>query len=518
MTKSERRTAYLGTGALMALTLLAYLPALANGFVWDDLDHIAGNPRIATLSAAASYFGAPEGRYYRPLIFLSYAMEHRLWGAWPFGAHLVNVVLHLCNAALLVVAGSRSGVPLPAVLVGAAVFALHPVQSEAVAYVSGRTDLLITGAALLSLIALAGRGRPLLRGIALAAAGSAAMLSKETGFALAMVWIWVAARRIPTWLERLLVVGPGLMAAVLLLALRPGGAGVALSLPTAAQLGGAGHALMGYVALLIWPAGLQVDRLTPLPASAAAIAVGVLALALALAAVVWGLSRRDGVGEWTAWSAAFYLPAANVVAIYPGIAAQALFTPEHNLYAPLAGLGVLAAVAGRRLLATVSPPARRAVLVGAGALLLVWTALTAQRVAAWRDAQSLFASAAAAGSRSPRVWMNHGNGLLRRGALTEAVQAFEVGTALAPGDAGLWMNLAVSRQKLGELAAAEAAYRRAVALSPNDAQVWENLGTLLLARGEMSAARQAFTRALELDPARPMARRALAATAPAVPP
>ena len=97
-----------------------------------------------------------------------------------------------------------------------------------------------------------------------------------------------------------------------------------------------------------------------MPVDGAAIAASVLSGLGLMALVGWGLTRRQPAADWTAWSAAFYLPVANLALLYPAIAARALFTPEHNLYAPLAGLGVLLARA-----AAPAPP-RQALAAGAG--------------------------------------------------------------------------------------------------------------------------------------------------------
>jgi tetratricopeptide (TPR) repeat protein len=266
-----------------------------------------------------------------------------------------------------------------------------------------------------------------------------------------------------------------------------------------------------YLRLLVWPGDLQVDRLTLLPAGPLALAVGVLALTAMLGITAWGLSRRGAVGDWSAWTGAFYLPVANLLALYPDIVDRALFTPEHNLYAPLAGFGMLAGLAAERARAGLRPAARRVATATAMVVLASWGVRSAARCAVWHDEERLFGAAVAAGSASPRVWYNYGNALLQRGAVDEAATAFEGAAARGPNDAAVWANLGVARQRQQAYDAAEHAYRRAAALAPRDAQILENLGTLYLARGDLAAARVAFATALRLDPQRPTARQALTA-------
>jgi tetratricopeptide (TPR) repeat protein len=231
-----------------------------------------------------------------------------------------------------------------------------------------------------------------------------------------------------------------------------------------------------------------------------AVAVGLIVLASALALTVYGARRRDAVGMWTAWTAAFYLPAANLIAIYPVLAGRALFMPEHNLYAPLAGLGLLSALgieAGRRRAAA---PLRTAAVAVAIVVLLALAVRTTGRVFDWVAENELFGSAVAAGSLSPRVWFNYGNTLLERRHFGAAAEVF-----------------AVARQQAGDLDGAADAYAHAIRLQPDDAQLFENLGSLALRRGDRGAARTAFARALQLDPQLERSRRALAALAAGTP-
>jgi hypothetical protein len=261
-----------------------------------------------------------------------------------------------------------------AALLAAAIFALHPVQTEAVAYVSGRTDLLMTAGALLSWAALLASG-PRCCAASVRLAGGVAMLSKESGFALALLWPWLAWRLGRDGRERLTLIGPGMLLALLLLALRPGD----LLLPGLTKgvsgLAAVGQALAVYAGVLIWPEDLQIDRLTPLPDGALALAVGFAALGAGVTLAIWGLTRRGPAADWSAWSIAFYLPVANLLALYPAIADRVLFTPEHNLYAPLAGLAVLIGMGIERL----QPQGHRVARGAAVAVLALWAVRGAAR-------------------------------------------------------------------------------------------------------------------------------------------
>lgn len=476
---------------LAVLAALPYVGALANDFVWDDRLQILGNAQLASLSTALGYFGRLEGLYYRPLVFVGFAAETAIAGKSAVLFHLTNVALHAANAVLVFALAERTGVTRMAAFFGAAAFAVHPLQSEAVAYIAGRTDLLMTAASLVACLAVLPPGEERraspARGALAAAATAVAILSKETGYALVLLLPWLAWRHLDAWKDRLTIAAPSVGAAVLLAVLRPGWGSATLVV----SLANAGRTAFVYARLLFWPSGLQVDRLTPVGGAAW------IAVALALAALfVYGLSRRGAVADWTAWTAAFYAPVANLVALYPGVAGNVLFTPEHNLYAPMAGIGVLAALSLSRL----AEPrlAARAVATAATVVLCAWGARTWARVGDWRDEVTLFGAAVRQGSISPRVWFNLGNDLLRVGNRQDALAAYGRATELAPGDDEAWANLGVVLQLQGRLDEALVAYGRAEALRPS-ARLYRNLATLHRARGDEAAAARALSKAAQFD-------------------
>jgi hypothetical protein len=149
---------------LVAVTLLVYSGALQNGFVWDDDVLVVHNSEIRSLAGVPGLFardtlpGRELGDYYRPLQTLSYAVDYQLWGLDPFGFHLTSVLIHAAAALLLYRLAARLlGAREPA-LAAALLWAVHPVHTEAVTYVSGRSDPLAAALMLASLLLFA-RGR-----------------------------------------------------------------------------------------------------------------------------------------------------------------------------------------------------------------------------------------------------------------------------------------------------------------------------------------------------------------------
>ena len=137
---------------LLAVGLALYAGTLWNGFVWDDLlTAVPSRPLGEVLTQRT-------GMYYRPLVMLSFALDRAVWGDLPAGFHLTNLLLHVAAAGLLATLAAAVGLGAGASLAAALVFLAHPVQSEAVTYVSGRTDVLCALFALLGF--LAWRRRP----------------------------------------------------------------------------------------------------------------------------------------------------------------------------------------------------------------------------------------------------------------------------------------------------------------------------------------------------------------------
>lgn len=149
-------------GVVIILIILVYLPALFGEFVWDDILLITHNPRIKSWSGVIEAFlvdffygitEVPRITYYRPLITTVNVISYMLFGLKPFFFHLQNVLIHITNVMLCYILLKKIlQFPSLTSLLGAVIFAIHPVNTEAVAFISGRTDLLATLFFLLAII------------------------------------------------------------------------------------------------------------------------------------------------------------------------------------------------------------------------------------------------------------------------------------------------------------------------------------------------------------------------------
>lgn len=174
--KTSARDGVLAAG-LGLLAFVVYLPAIRLEFAADDfliLDHLR---KLDGFRHASAYFEVNFYAYYRPLVFLSFALDWTTWGLNAAGFHLTNVVLHAVNTMLVYALARRVGDARVA-CVAALLFTLHPANQEAVLWVSGRFDLLATAWILGSLVLLwSPRGWPYWIGVA---CFGLALLSKES--------------------------------------------------------------------------------------------------------------------------------------------------------------------------------------------------------------------------------------------------------------------------------------------------------------------------------------------------
>jgi tetratricopeptide (TPR) repeat protein len=494
-------------GALALLLLpvavaLGYGPALRNDLVWDDRIHILENPAVRE-ARWGEIATQPVGSYYRPVVFASFALEARAVGVAPPIFHATNLALHALVASLLFCAAAALGAGSRAALVGALLFALHPVQSEAVLYVSGRTDLLCAAFALAALwLHLRGagwRGAPASRHARVGAAlcFGLSLGCKESSAALPLAFA-VGDRLLASgqrdWLGELRRLWPYALVLVAYAGWRASlsGTGLALAGPgdAATRIATALAALADYARLLVLPVGLHLERFTSSDPPWRPLA-GLLLLALALACA-W--RARPEVRFWLAFAAFAYLPTANFVPVYPGLPSGVAFAPEHFLYLPSTGLSMALA------LAAVPRLDPRAVAAGLTALLVGFALILHDRARDWRDEETLYTHTLTYAPESARVRLNLGNLLLSRGETQRAAGEFEAGLAHHPDDADLLTNAGIAWTSLGRFEAAERALLRAAALDSGAAQAWANLGALYGTTGRWGEARQAYARALGRDP------------------
>ncbi|MBK7157702.1 MAG: hypothetical protein IPH77_03885 [Ignavibacteria bacterium] len=140
--------------AIILITFLVYYNSLSNEFVFDDESVIQNNQSITSTDNIPKFFTAEDGfhkvigRYYRPIVSSSYAIDFSIWGLNPYGFHLTNIIIHILSCLLLYKILSmlfwRYKYRNLFALFSTLIFAVHPVHTEAVSWISGRTDSMVT--------------------------------------------------------------------------------------------------------------------------------------------------------------------------------------------------------------------------------------------------------------------------------------------------------------------------------------------------------------------------------------
>ena len=494
---------WLAASAIVAATVLVYLNAFGNAFLWDDRLLVVDNTAIKHWGNIARIFTHalfPEGiqsRYYRPLQTFTYLVDYHLWGLRPWGFHLTNTLLHAGTAVLLYRFGTVVlGDPLAA-LVAALLFAVHPIHTEAVTYVSGRSDPL---AALCMLAAalwfLRGGGRLVLSVVAFLLALLAREAAMVLPLLLVVVDVGVTTARRRRWSVYLPYAGVLALYLLLRTTVIGGGAREALAaaVPLRLRLLTMAKVVVEYLGLLIVPLHLHMERLVRpatsllVPSILASVAViaGLVAAILAHRRETWPL------GFGLAWFFVALLPVANIVPL-------STFMAEHWLYVPSMGC-FLAAGWGVARLADRLP--RRAVMATAAIILASYAGATIRRNADWRDGPTLYQTMLPLAPESPRLYGNLGQTYQEAGDNEKAKTAYEHVLELTNND----LERAMALNNLGKLYRDEKRYReslatldRALALDPRLVGAHNNRALTLFEMGRGKEAKEALEAALRLD-------------------
>ena len=552
-------------GALAAaLAALVYVNALDNPFVYDDHDTVVANPSLAEPSNLRFVLVYSP---FRPVVNVSYALDRAVWGYRPFGFHLTNVLLHALVVALLytflrraladvshLTVGRTAMIRDPAAerwgaFAGAALFGVHPLMSEAVAYVSGRSELLCGVFFLAALLCAReafdppgivegkrysylelgeGERKVILAGRQLGAAAAAvvfgvfALLSKEVAVVLPIVllaydWLLLPstpdARRRRLWLVFAPVLVLLAAAAVYRLSALSGPVSTAsplLNLLTQAIV------IWRYLGLLVAPVGQSIMHAVHRVASPGdPLALVALAGLLGAGAIAFSLRRRSPLAAFgMVWYLAVIAPSSSVIALREGMA-------EHRAYLASAGAFMIVAPLAHRMLER-SRARRRSSREGGRAavtlpyaaaltgLIVVLSALTLARNNVWSSPVALWQEAAiqAAGMWEPHYAL--ADSLRESGDCQAAIPEYEAAVRLRPDHRDAQTNLGICLAQSNRFDEAERAFGRALEIDPGFARGYTNLGALALVRGEPARARDSYLMALEVDPQNVLARMQLA--------
>ncbi|HEY6200336.1 MAG TPA: tetratricopeptide repeat protein [Candidatus Binatia bacterium] len=531
-----------------AVTLIAFAPVLQNGFTnWDDPPSLLYNPNYRGLSwpHLLWMFTTFQNSLYRPLTWMTLGADYLVWGMNPAGYHLSALLFHAANAVLFyfvalkllstTTAGERNALTVAAAT-AALLFAVHPLQVEAVAWTQARENVVAGFFFLLTLIcylkAVTESGayqRWMIAAVicyGLCLLGKGAFVTLPIGL---LILDFYPLRRLDraVWIEKApffavafiggLIALYGKQHANLLYGLT--------DYTLLQRFGIAAYGLLFYLWKTIVPVGLSplyelpqaLDELTPHFAASAAAAA-------AVTVVLFVLRRRFPaiLAAWL-WYVALLAPTSGVMQNGLQIAA------DRYTYLPLLAVALLTSA-----LLLFRP--KRILLAGAAAafVVIVFAELTWEQAALWRDSTTLWTHAIAV---NPKSYVAHhflGSALLESGnpdaALEEyrksrdinpryasaymsiayiqalrgdssgAIENYRIALKIFPESAAAHFNLANQLFKRGDLEDAMAHYADAVRLNPNEAAAHNNLGFLLARKGDLTGAEEHFQAAIRLAP------------------
>jgi tetratricopeptide (TPR) repeat protein len=492
---------------LLATVVFIYQPAWQGGLIWDDDAHIT-RPELRSLHGLYRiWFDVKATQQYYPLLHSAFWIEHELWGDVTLGYHLVNILLHVTAAMLVALILRR--LKIPGAYLAAALFAVHPVQVESVAWITEQKNTLSAVFYLAAAMVYLGfdekRKMPLYFGaLGLFVLGLLSKTVTATLPAALLVIFWWQRGRL-SWRRDVLPLMPffvlGAVAGVFTAWVERkllGAEGTPFDLTLVDRCLIAGRVIWFYLGKLLWPGELlfiyprwQISQaiwwqyLFPLAA-------------LTLLAVLWGLRRRwRGPLAGMLYFAGTLFPVLGFCNVYPFIYS---FVADHFQY--LACLGIITVVSAgvARWLARWRLWNRPAGYVVCLAPLAVLAGLTWQQSRMYADIETLYQTTI---DRNPECWMAYTNlGLIRaaQGRTDEAIGCYLKTLEIKPDDVNARIDLANALYGQRHVDEAIAQLRKALETNPDDLLARSNLATYLCDQGRVDEAMTHCWKVLEIDP------------------
>ncbi len=490
---------------LLLAVILTYQPLWHAGFIWDDDMHVTANPVIIGPLGLREIWTTSAAQYY-PLVLTTFWVEHALWGLQPLPYHLVNVLMHGECAILLwrVLENLR----VPGAWLGAAVWALHPVQVETVTWIS---ELKNTQSGLFYLLAILffirGTRTPehrlrhdatawLFAALALASKSSTVVLPVELclcAWWMEGKWHWRNLARVTP--IALMSIGASVLAmwTVKLQGVNPSEQTWPERLITA------GHVVWFYLGKLAWPhplifiyprwniaAGQWLDYL-------------LLPTMLILLGVLW--FKRNSGTKPEFFALAYFLAALlPVLGLVNHYFLRYSFVADHLQYLASMGPLVLVGSGVSLFLNRAFPEKPWWRFVPAAGLLSILALLSWERSWAYEDSETLWTDTLI---KNPGCWMaenNLGNLDFRKGRVDEAVVHYEKALESTPNSAEVHDNLGVALSKKGQTPEATTHFEKALEIDPGLASAHDHLGNLLFQEGQVDEAIGHFREAAQINP------------------
>jgi len=500
---------------------LAFLNSLGGGFVWDDIYLVVKNPYVKGIANLPTLFTTgywaslgKTGGLYRPLTMLSFLVENAVAGVSPWLYHLDNLILNSLAAVLVYLIARRviNGADTVAPLLAGLIFAVHPVHTEAVSWVSGRAELLSSVFFMAAFLAFLHPTRRVVRQEVSAGLFLLGLLCKETAVTLpAVVLLYMLLVRRERGLRPLAAsVLPYVLVLATYVPVRLAVLGGHAGPQTQMFAAVSGYhtfltmmkAGFQYVRLTLFPTGLQVAYVFPPVGSIMNYQVAGFIIAILLLAVMsWRLYRtRPVVLYFILWFIVTLLPVSNL------IPTEVIMT-ERALYLPSAGACILLGALFARAYSVRRVAAMMSVLV----VLAAFTALTVNRTPVWGNDRLFQTELLGINKRlvhnfpdQPEAYTKLADSYVALGEISRAGPLYERALSLYPDDCGALYGLGNAYKSAGRLedalrelkSALECGYDR-----PSD--IHGNIAAILYEMGELDESEKQLEAAIKLDPYEP---------------
>jgi protein O-mannosyl-transferase len=525
--------------ALCVLTLIGYWQVKDHSFVnYDDDVYVTNNPQIQSGLHRSNLVWAFQSLYaanWHPLTWLSHMLDYQFYGLNPSGHHLTNLFIHLVSVGLLFWVLHFMTRALWRSALVAALFAIHPLNVESVAWIAERKNVLSTLFWMLTIWAYAwyashpGWKRYVLVVVAFILGLMSKPMLVTLPFVLLLLDYWPLGRFIkqadlaapaneksrrsknpdkhakpsfstrnawPLILEKApLLLLSAAASVVTVIAQREGRAVASMqSFPLGIRLENAVASYADYLYQTLWPSGLGVFYLHPMTwlpvwqiALAGVVLLGITALA------IWGAKRFPYLGVGWLWYVGTLVPVIGLVQV--GLQSRA----DRYAYVPLIGIFILLAWGINEIAQKFYP--RKNWLAGAAAIvLLVLLLLTRQQVSYWRDSATLFGRAVEVTENNYIAENNLGEAFALQGKFEEAKKQFSASLEINPDYASAQNNLGMTLVREGKLDEAIAHLSKAVELNPQFYEAYNRLGAVLLQKERFGEAAEKINQALAINP------------------
>ena len=503
---SSRRGVLGACAALALITTAVFLPVLRGEFLnWDDDKYILHNNAIQNFDIAMVRWASTSTYMYNwhPVTWLSHALDFAIWGENPWGHHLTSLALHTLNTFLVAYVFWRGTGRLAASAFVGALFGLHPMHVESVAWIAERKDVLSTFFWLLTMLAYfaftrKGGG---IRYALVAGLLTLGLLSKAMVVTLPCVLLLLDIWPLNRFSRRAVLEKIPLLAlsaaasAAAVFGQRVGGAVATFELvPFFARLQNAIYSYGRYLARMVWPN----DLVALYPYQSGAIGSPgavptVLIFLISVTIAVFVLRKRHPylMPGWF-WYLGTLVPVIGLIQVgQQSMADRYTYVPFIGVFVMLSfGLDSLARTARVRRVCVVV-----ATLVIA---LLGWGAV--RQIPVWRDSEALWTHNLSIYPDHPFLHMKLAQALTAVGKTTEAAEHYRRTVAAAPNAVDALINLGNAHYRKREFAKSDQYYRQAIASDPSQSKAYALLGASLIQQNRLADGREQCRRALELNP------------------